>query len=129
MIRRPPRSTLFPYTTLFRSFAMDDPPRASSVSVIIHHKVRPGEDLAPSPMHALHIFRGWKGRCVRLSSVDFKGQCAVEMVAWERQMDIGRQRRQGRDHRPRAGDLLLEHILPTSIVGVAPPSRLSPQRN
>src|SRR3712207_7774225 len=23
MIRRPPRSTLFPYTTLFRSFAMD----------------------------------------------------------------------------------------------------------
>src|SRR5437016_7087298 len=24
MIRRPPRSTLFPYTTLFRSVAMDD---------------------------------------------------------------------------------------------------------
>src|SRR3712207_8515859 len=24
MIRRPPRSTLFPYTTLFRSYAMDD---------------------------------------------------------------------------------------------------------
>src|SRR3712207_7688506 len=24
MIRRPPRSTLFPYTTLFRSFAADD---------------------------------------------------------------------------------------------------------
>src|SRR5258708_11200072 len=33
MIRRPPRSTLFPYTTLFRSFALsrrnDDPARAS----------------------------------------------------------------------------------------------------
>src|SRR4029079_11747706 len=25
MIRRPPRSTLFPYTTLFRSFAKNDP--------------------------------------------------------------------------------------------------------
>src|SRR5256885_5076568 len=25
MIRRPPRSTLFPYTTLFRSGAMDEP--------------------------------------------------------------------------------------------------------
>src|SRR5256885_7267397 len=25
MIRRPPRSTLFPYTTLFRSFAPDGP--------------------------------------------------------------------------------------------------------
>src|SRR2546426_8592858 len=28
MIRRPPRSTLFPYTTLFRSVAGDDPSRA-----------------------------------------------------------------------------------------------------
>src|SRR2546425_7184517 len=26
MIRRPPRSTLFPYTTLFRSRHLDDPP-------------------------------------------------------------------------------------------------------
>src|SRR2546429_2900279 len=25
MIRRPPRSTLFPYTTLFRSFSQDEP--------------------------------------------------------------------------------------------------------
>src|SRR2546430_9703180 len=30
MIRRPPRSTLFPYTTLFRSRAGDDRPDASS---------------------------------------------------------------------------------------------------
>src|SRR2546430_10681402 len=27
MIRRPPRSTLFPYTTLFRSLPRDDPQR------------------------------------------------------------------------------------------------------
>src|SRR2546422_11280839 len=27
MIRRPPRSTLFPYTTLFRSRVVDDPSR------------------------------------------------------------------------------------------------------
>src|SRR3712207_8558431 len=33
MIRRPPRSTLFPYTTLFRSFSMDYPS-----SVDISHK-------------------------------------------------------------------------------------------
>src|SRR2546422_1747450 len=32
MIRRPPRSTLFPYTTLFRSLALDD--RAAVVSVL-----------------------------------------------------------------------------------------------
>src|SRR3712207_8940195 len=34
MIRRPPRSTLFPYTTLFRSSALRrDPPRASHPSL------------------------------------------------------------------------------------------------
>src|SRR3712207_9022024 len=31
MIRRPPRSTLFPYTTLFRSFFIDQRHRNSSV--------------------------------------------------------------------------------------------------
>src|SRR2546426_8140812 len=31
MIRRPPRSTLFPYTTLFRSWGTDDPTRGSFV--------------------------------------------------------------------------------------------------
>src|SRR5256885_5537764 len=29
MIRRPPRSTLFPYTTLFRSYSFDFSPRVS----------------------------------------------------------------------------------------------------
>src|SRR2546430_13283408 len=31
MIRRPPRSTLFPYTTLFRSFFCETPPRTASI--------------------------------------------------------------------------------------------------
>src|SRR3989441_7758400 len=33
MIRRPPRSTLFPYTTLFRSLVLDEPVSALDVSV------------------------------------------------------------------------------------------------
>src|SRR3712207_8500569 len=33
MIRRPPRSTLFPYTTLFRSRTASSPPEISSGSV------------------------------------------------------------------------------------------------
>src|SRR2546430_12684872 len=33
MIRRPPRSTLFPYTTLFRSMREVD---------VVHHNMRPG---------------------------------------------------------------------------------------
>src|SRR3712207_8830595 len=31
MIRRPPRSTLFPYTTLFRSVAVEAPHRSASI--------------------------------------------------------------------------------------------------
>src|SRR3712207_8707231 len=40
MIRRPPRSTLFPYTTLFRSLTLA--PRADPV---VHQYDRPGRDL------------------------------------------------------------------------------------
>src|SRR3712207_8681701 len=32
MIRRPPRSTLFPYTTLFRSIGMDQPLKSASLA-------------------------------------------------------------------------------------------------
>src|SRR5258708_10862668 len=34
MIRRPPRSTLFPYTTLFRSLALHPSPRALAVESV-----------------------------------------------------------------------------------------------
>src|SRR2546429_3948881 len=34
MIRRPPRSTLFPYTTLFRSFALGNSPREMTPEVV-----------------------------------------------------------------------------------------------
>src|SRR5690348_3658185 len=44
MIRRPPRSTLFPYTTLFRS-------------VMLAHETSP---LKQTPLHALHLARGAK---------------------------------------------------------------------
>src|SRR5256885_14881754 len=41
MIRRPPRSTLFPYTTLFRSFSADDPPH------LVQRMVRPSSRSKP----------------------------------------------------------------------------------
>src|SRR2546429_8752294 len=44
MIRRPPRSTLFPYTTLFRSVSLD---RAISlVDKALYHAKRRGRDRA-----------------------------------------------------------------------------------
>src|SRR5437764_7664385 len=41
MIRRPPRSTLFPYTTLFRSSASMARPRILTVMCRIDHGLRP----------------------------------------------------------------------------------------
>src|SRR2546430_877772 len=54
MIRRPPRSTLFPYTTLFRSLKESGPAAAASVAAAAPHgsnaprQSRPVEDLAPA---------------------------------------------------------------------------------
>src|SRR5256885_8562525 len=47
MIRRPPRSTLFPYTTLFRSGDLEDPPVTKEtvdlvlLSQALHHAIKP----------------------------------------------------------------------------------------
>src|SRR5258708_36633272 len=48
MIRRPPRSTLFPYTTLFRSLTIDAaaPPNCSLVNVIRSGRKEPQLDTA-----------------------------------------------------------------------------------
>src|SRR2546422_3599000 len=43
MIRRPPRSTLFPYTTLFRSID----PRVAQLHHNHHQQPRSGDDLVP----------------------------------------------------------------------------------
>src|SRR2546422_3073579 len=53
MIRRPPRSTLFPYTTLFRSFSRHEPPHIRGYDD--HgHKERPTKNRA----HRRHLRRG-----------------------------------------------------------------------
>src|SRR3712207_8778350 len=51
MIRRPPRSTLFPYTTLFRSQAAQQVPQA-------------GEALAVPPAILLELLRGGSEQCL-----------------------------------------------------------------
>src|SRR3712207_7177984 len=55
MIRRPPRSTLFPYTTLFRShlLADDTRPRPPGVHVFVHLERLDG----PVPVRRVHPTR------------------------------------------------------------------------
>src|SRR3712207_8211862 len=47
MIRRPPRSTLFPYTTLFRSPAPAPPPPRSSPRAALSRRARRGRIAGP----------------------------------------------------------------------------------
>src|SRR2546422_3177856 len=47
MIRRPPRSTLFPYTTLFRSLLGDDVDHAADRVGAVERGLRPSDDLDP----------------------------------------------------------------------------------
>src|SRR2546426_6853259 len=42
MIRRPPRSTLFPYTTLFRSLALRHRPAGNGEPRLLEQRVRDG---------------------------------------------------------------------------------------
>src|SRR5256885_7101723 len=57
MIRRPPRSTLFPYTTLFRSGAASSPPGARDSAVSYRRgRASPGLKLRPARVkHALPL--------------------------------------------------------------------------
>src|SRR5438067_8690626 len=56
MIRRPPRSTLFPYTTLFRSLAAPDQFDVCAVDAhhSIHLYVRLADHFAPARVFGLH---------------------------------------------------------------------------
>src|SRR5437899_12650176 len=47
IVRRPPRSTLFPYTTLFRSPYVNDPPRATGPWVAFGDSLTEGYGASP----------------------------------------------------------------------------------
>src|SRR3712207_8061805 len=59
MIRRPPRSTLFPYTTLFRSTVVISahpiPGNERGVSRTINNLMKKGADVHYSPLEAVHV--------------------------------------------------------------------------
>src|SRR2546427_8026846 len=70
MIRRPPRSTLFPYTTLFRSHGDDNglclPPRLAPVQVVIVPIWKTGDE------------KGRVAEAARLAAEELKGAFRVK---------------------------------------------------
>src|SRR2546427_10878088 len=71
MIRRPPRSTLFPYTTLFRSVCQLGSPR--SIAALLQRVGRSGHSVGGTP----------KGRLFPLSRDDLV-ECAALLAAVRR---------------------------------------------
>src|SRR3712207_8841325 len=60
MIRRPPRSTLFPYTTLFRSFhpgRTDGPPDVFRRAVVVERRLVPVDAGRLKPLQQPHEVR------------------------------------------------------------------------
>src|SRR3712207_9088425 len=70
MIRRPPRSTLFPYTTLFRSVVLV---RAASVSNSLHRWI----EIAHRLEHRASARQICADEAYRASGVDAKGFLAI----------------------------------------------------
>src|SRR3712207_6984111 len=74
MIRRPPRSTLFPYTTLFRSVGRDGDPYLDPVAQHLQHvevaqyEVRAGADQQPVPGCAARELLQQDRKSTRLNS-------------------------------------------------------------
>src|SRR2546427_8240344 len=69
MIRRPPRSTLFPYTTLFRSPLYQEPDSAAALAALFHVTpiVPPGTRVIYSDLNAM-----LSGEIVRRAAGDRK---------------------------------------------------------
>src|SRR3712207_2607785 len=90
MIRRPPRSTLFPYTTLFRSMVVldkndfDQLPLASTKSVEVVQFVDEDE-VDPTYFNKTYFLQadgpGVKPYVLLRDALDKSGQCAVVKVA------------------------------------------------
>src|SRR4051812_49806462 len=66
MIRRPPRSTLFPYTTLFRSeILLDDPRDGARVCAIAMLTNRNGEDRKSTRLNSSHMSISYAVFCLK----------------------------------------------------------------
>src|SRR3712207_9380992 len=75
MIRRPPRSTLFPYTTLFRSAELA---RAGAYDLVVHRELGDARALDPAGEEVAHVL-AVDGRRQLLEVVD-GGVAAAELA-------------------------------------------------
>src|SRR2546426_3799415 len=65
MIRRPPRSTLFPYTTLFRSHASVRSPQLPPPFGVLVRGHFPGEDRKSTRLNSSHLVISYAVFCLK----------------------------------------------------------------
>src|SRR5256885_11709941 len=88
MIRRPPRSTLFPYTTLFRS-RMGGSRRTTSSSPIHPSPPRPGAmaflDRKSTRLNSSHLVISYAVFCLKKKKISWIGHCNLVFAPQARQ--------------------------------------------
>src|SRR3989442_8042120 len=73
MIRRPPRSTLFPYTTLFRSLLGDDgPAEGESPAVLLEGANRWGLDRKSTRLNSSHVRISYAVFCLKKKNKEYR---------------------------------------------------------
>src|SRR5690242_21210361 len=65
MIRRPPRSTLFPYTTLFRSAEGDDPERLVDLYIDAINRAVADRDRKSTRLNSSHMSISYAVFCLK----------------------------------------------------------------
>src|SRR3989442_12727443 len=87
MIRRPPRSTLFPYTTLFRSLHVVGPPAPVAhvqAKVEVDHRASPGHDLRAHRREATVDRLADERDLLAHKCLDLRAEGALEQVREQR---------------------------------------------
>src|SRR2546429_6690764 len=104
MIRRPPRSTLFPYTTLFRS-AKDRAGSSHNCARILRYRMAPatatarasvGESACPAAVKAGSIPSAWNRSEEHTSELQSRLHLVCRLLLEKKELDRLRERRQCR---------------------------------
>src|SRR3989442_8206498 len=90
MIRRPPRSTLFPYTTLFRSRRLDDEGQLHGVARgDIECRARPGrEDRKSTRLNSSHVRISYAVFCLKKKNKPFPSANCTYSQSYHRKLQF-----------------------------------------
>src|SRR3954470_23883446 len=101
MIRRPPRSTLFPYTTLFRSVRNDQPGVLEAIALQLVHAALGPEDRKSTRLNSSHVEISYAVFCLKKDKLQATRH-PPDFNNWQRKL-----------FRPRPHTTRLEWVAPT----------------